>query len=257
MIFSHSIDYIYQARIMNEFKEFLESSTIHGLVYISKTKKFTRICWTLVVITGFIVAWLLIGQSFDQWKHSPVSTTIETLPIDEVNFPKITVCPPQNTFTNLNYDLSRTGDVDLEDSTRSLMVEIIPEIVFDSNFAEKYSDFLSYQEKDRFRNWYFGHTEISVPFWNGDNREFELITFTVSGQATTPSYGQTFVESQFAKNLDQMIRINIPESVYSSQTGSLNLKIETDTMESSAYETVRQASCKYTVLSSYDYKSFK
>ena len=49
---------------MDVVKEFLESSTIHGLVYISTTKKLVKLVWLGVVITGFVVAGLLIQQSF-------------------------------------------------------------------------------------------------------------------------------------------------------------------------------------------------
>ena len=72
------------------FKEFLESSTIHGLNYISKTRKFIQLMWVMVVLTGFTVAGVLIYQSFQAWTESPVKTTIETRQISEINFPKVT-----------------------------------------------------------------------------------------------------------------------------------------------------------------------
>ena len=92
---------------------FLESSTIHGLTHIYTTRKYARLFWSLVVITGFIIASLLIKESFHSWSESPVKTTIETLPISEIKFPKVTVCPPKNTFTDLNYDLMMTENITL------------------------------------------------------------------------------------------------------------------------------------------------
>ena len=83
---------------------FLESSTIHGLTYISTTKKYARLFWFLVVTSGFVGATLLIKESFDSWSESPVKTTIETIPISELKFPKVTVCPPRDTMTDLNYN---------------------------------------------------------------------------------------------------------------------------------------------------------
>ena len=38
---------------MDTFKEFLESSTIHGLVYISTSRRLLKLFWLCVVITGF------------------------------------------------------------------------------------------------------------------------------------------------------------------------------------------------------------
>ena len=82
--------------------DFLESSTIHGVSYISTTKKASRLFWVLVVCSGFCGAFVLIYQSFESWEESPITTTIETLPISEITFPKVAVCPPKDAFTNLN-----------------------------------------------------------------------------------------------------------------------------------------------------------
>ena len=90
---------------MEYFKEFLDSSTIHGLSHIPKTRKFSRVLWTCTVIAGFIFAGYLINESFNSWAENPVKTVTETLPINMMQFPKVTVCPPKNTKTNLNYDL--------------------------------------------------------------------------------------------------------------------------------------------------------
>ena len=94
---------------MEGVRTFLESSTIHGLVYIATTKKsLAKIFWILVVIGGFTGAGVMIYNSFQSWNDSPIKTTIETLPITEITFPKVTVCPPKNTYTDLNYDLMVT-----------------------------------------------------------------------------------------------------------------------------------------------------
>ena len=93
---------------MDGFKVFLETTSIHGLGYISTTRKWSRLFWILVVIAGFTGAVILIYESFHSWTKNPVITTIETLPIADLTLPRITVCPPKNTFTDLNYDLYMT-----------------------------------------------------------------------------------------------------------------------------------------------------
>ena len=85
---------------MEVVKSFFESSTIHGLAYIATRKKYVRLFWILVVMAGFSEAGFLIYTSFRAWDESPVKTTIETLPITEITFPKVTVCPPKNTYTH-------------------------------------------------------------------------------------------------------------------------------------------------------------
>ena len=76
---------------MEGVNTFLESSTIHGLTYISTTRKYVRLFWSLVVLMGFLGASLLIKESFDSWSEIPVMTNIETVPITDIEFPKVTV----------------------------------------------------------------------------------------------------------------------------------------------------------------------
>ena len=103
---------------MEGVRTFLESSTIHGLTYISTTRKYARILWIIIVLAGFIGASLLINESFDSWSESPIKTTMETLPISEIKFPKVTVCPPKNSFTDLNYDMMIADNVTLTDELK-------------------------------------------------------------------------------------------------------------------------------------------
>ena len=98
---------------MELFRRFLENSTIHGLTYISTTTRFSRLFWFLIVVGGFILSGILIYQSFHSWDERPIDTTIETLPIAALKFPRITVCPPKNSPTYINYHLVRTENITL------------------------------------------------------------------------------------------------------------------------------------------------
>ena len=51
---------------MDGVKEFLESSTIHGLVYIATTRRLARLLWILIVAAGSVGAVILIQQSFSR-----------------------------------------------------------------------------------------------------------------------------------------------------------------------------------------------
>ena len=109
---------------MENIRSFLESSTIHGLAYISTGRKYVRLFWILVVIAGFTGAGVIIHQSFQSWDESPVKTTIETHPIAEITFPKVTVCPPKNTYTDLNYDLMMAENMTLDNETRNELLTV-------------------------------------------------------------------------------------------------------------------------------------
>ena len=73
---------------MGILKEFLETSTIHGLYYVGTATKSIKLFWIFVVTVCFSVASYMIYQSFQNWAESPVATTIETLPIEDFHVPK-------------------------------------------------------------------------------------------------------------------------------------------------------------------------
>ena len=88
--------------------EFLESSSMHGLSYIASSKSRLGKCiWGLVVVFGFFTAGYLINSSYVDWSNQPVSTSILTEPIENLPFPKVTVCPPKGSNTALNHDLMK------------------------------------------------------------------------------------------------------------------------------------------------------
>ena len=102
----------------NNFKEFLDTSTIHGLSWISSTTKYVRLVWTSVVIGGFSLAIILIQEAFYNWDQSPISTTVESLPISHLTFPNVTVCPTKHSLLNLNYDLIQAEKVKISKKIR-------------------------------------------------------------------------------------------------------------------------------------------
>ena len=119
---------------MSLIKDFLESSTIHGLLYISSSKKISKVFWILVVLSGFSIASYLIHQAFDNWEQDPIKTTIETIPIKEIKLPNLTVCPPKESFTNLNYDIRRLENVTLNATNRGKLNHYAVYEILDSFF---------------------------------------------------------------------------------------------------------------------------
>ena len=116
---------------MEGVRAFLESSAIHGLGYISTTRKYIKILWIIVVLAGFTGAGVIIYESFQDWAESPITTTIETQPITKITFPKLTVCPPKNTFTDLNYDLTKIVNLTLDNNTRAELTDFAIDLLND------------------------------------------------------------------------------------------------------------------------------
>ena len=179
--------------VMNQFRNFLESSTIHGLTYISSTRKLVRLFWIFVVITGFSAASFMIYESFQAWDESPVSTNIETLPITKITFPKVTVCPPKNTFTDLNYDFMTTQNMKLSNDVRTNLSKYAVELLQDHLHHVVMTNFSKLQEENRYRKWYLGYTSIQGPSWTDHyDLNYVLDSHDTSGTIMTEHYGEQF-----------------------------------------------------------------
>ena len=204
---------------MEEVKNFLESSTIHGLSYISTTKKLVRIFWILVVITGLTGATIIIYESFQNWAESPVTTTLETRPIAEIKFPKVTVCPPRNTYTDLNYDIMMneniTLDSDLRSDLSSYAVEILQEHLHD--LVKK--NMKTLKDNDRYFNWYHGYTQLNpgrkYKYGNKDFRSLHYInTHAISGSISTQDFGCKFdADKVVTPYIKHSVDVTAPDSI--------------------------------------------
>ncbi len=209
---------------MEGVRTFLESSTIHGLTYISTTRKYARLFWILVVIAGFTAASWLIKESFVSWSESPVKTTIETLPISEITFPKVTVCPPKNTFTDLNYDLMMTENITLTEEMRDEMFKYVLDVINDNSFSG--NDWTKLHEENRFYNWYHGYTRIDLPFYDRDGLNINIYTSATSGVVTTQHYGEPFKPDLVESRFYYLVQVYPPESVKYNENVTLHLKLE-------------------------------
>ena len=202
---------------------FLEASTIHGLNYISTTKKYARLFWILVVVAGFVTAILMIKTSFDNWSANPIKTTLETRPISEIKFPKVTVCPPKNTFTDLNYDLMVAENMTLTEEIQDELIQYSRKVIIEHVFMD---DFEIMQEDDRFYNWYHGYSNIFRPYNNDKGLYYILETATTSGSANTLYFGEQYQSHLVKRNLLYYVYVYPPMSVRNNSDVTLHFKLE-------------------------------
>ena len=225
---------------MNDLRSFLESSTIHGLTYISTTGKYVRLFWIFVVFIGFSVASFLIYQSFQSWEESPVKTTIETLPIAKITLPKVTVCPPKNTFTNLNYDLLMLKDMALNNDSRNELTQYAVGLIQDHVYNDIMTNISLLEEENRYYNWYMGYTFIRLPWWGkrdcdmsecGENRlRYHISTYVTSGVITTHLFGEKFDAEKIEKDFKYFLYVLPPHKQREDKSISLHFEIETNFM---------------------------
>ena len=209
-------------------QQFLESSTIHGLVYISSQKRLQRWFWILVVITGFTIAGLLINQSFENWTESPIKTTIETKPISGITFPSVTVCPPKDTFTDLNYDLRALENVSsLPEETMEELINNTMYFLHDQQYDQLMKNISKIEEVNRYFNLYHGYTRLTFPYINRNGQlYYEHHTSATSGVLKTQFFGEKYDSQKVERSFLYFLYIYKPRKVFENQLYIVCLKIK-------------------------------
>ena len=215
---------------MEVVRLFLESSTIHGLAYVSKTSKYAKLFWILVVIAGFTVSGFLIKESFQSWSDSPIKTTVESLPVTKIRLPKVTVCPPKNTFTDLNYDLMLTEDMKVDIDTRNELTEFAMMIIQDHMHEEFMSRFRQLDEENRFYNWYQGISTIVLPYYRTNGElVYDVSTRAKTGKITTEKFGEP-IDKEKVRKLEREVNYNyeiwFTEEIGYNENITLNFNVE-------------------------------
>ena len=212
---------------MEEINQFLESSTIHGLVYIATTRRFVKFLWLLIVIAGFTGAGVLIYQSFEAWKESPVKTTIETLPITKIKLPKVIVCPPKDTFTDLNYDIMMAEDMTLDQKTRDELTDLALQLLWDQLHEETMANLSKIEDKNRYYNWHKGYTEIRLPSFNSANGLTHIVnTSDTSGFISTQYFGNKFNGLNVERKANFQVYIYPSNKIKYNNTFTLHMELK-------------------------------
>ena len=180
-----------------------------------------------MVLLGFITAGYLISKSYLDWQSTPISTTISTHPLAELDFPTVTVCPPKDSHTALNYDLMKAGNDSLTEEHR----EHLKKTVFESFIETPNHQYMRRMKESPMDpiQIYEGFQSVPKPY--GDSG-FEIVTWNNYGRLETPRFGEQF-ESEYYKT-DKWFHIvlefpdNLGELLGSE---SLVIEVETDTRE--------------------------
>ena len=159
---------------MDTLNEFLESSSIHGLSYIRGAKSlFAKCIWILIVLAGFSVAGKVIYDSFQSWDESAVVSSVKTKPITQMKFPQVTVCPPQNSNTALNSDLTALENKSLDDETRTNMTKLFINSLY-SAAHDHYVKLGSLLLQKNLNHYLSGTKQLPIPIYKSRTRSLEL-----------------------------------------------------------------------------------
>ena len=192
----------------------------------NSSSRLIRLAWTLIVVLGFALAATLIWQSLDNWRQNPVDTTVSTNTIDQVTFPKIYVCPPKLTYTNLNQDILDFKDKFFTDDQIKEIENLIDENIEPINDFHKDNkwSFNAHVEENRLYNWYMGFSELVV-----DKLNTWVKTTSSHGSLGIPNFEEEYQEDKFELFIRKEFTLKILN--LTSPTQKLILEIEADLKE--------------------------
>ena len=215
---------------MDLAKEIFETSTIHGLSYISEAKtKGAKIIWAITVLASFFTAGVLIRNSYRDWASSPISTSISTHPISSLIFPQVTVCPPKGTNTALNYDLA-TVNSSFSTEAKNFLGNIVPKLFIEKDHIKYGNTLKALTNEDNICDIYKGFQ--TVPSHLGQNG-FVVKINKLSGHITTPGFGGEVSKDDYINSHHYHYILEFPPNIGEllGPTGSLVMKLDVDTRE--------------------------
>ena len=84
-------------RIVDTTKQYSSTTTIHGISYLAgeDVSGLERVLWATVVLFAMAFTTYQVITLYNDWQDQPVITTLDTvsLPIEEIEFPAVTICP--------------------------------------------------------------------------------------------------------------------------------------------------------------------
>ena len=193
--------------------------------WISSTRRLSRGFWIIVVFFGFFGAGYLIHESFNNWEQSPISTTEEILPISEIHFPNVTVCPPKGSYLDLNYAMMESKRIKLDSETRRQLLDDAIDDIQENYYKEIMRNLSKIQDPDRYFNWYKGYTEVGFPYYSSTTNELvtKIFTSAVSGNISTQYFGRTLDTENVDNFISNTIRIDTPIKFQFDYLGKVQL----------------------------------
>ena len=192
--------------------------------------KSAKVLWVLAVCLGFIGAGILIGKSYKEWQEHPIATSITTHPIENLDFPNVTICPPKDSNTALYHDLVKAGNGSLSDSKRKTLKEAANEIFMGKahkEYVKKMSATLHMGNMDQVLQGFH-----SLPTPCNDANGLKIKMWNLNGTITTPWFQKEYVEEFYQWDRDFLMVLELPDDIKDQVgRGSLIINLEVDTRE--------------------------
>ena len=180
--------------------------------------------WTLIVFLGFIVAGYLIYGSYSDWQKSPVATSITTHPISELDFPMVTVCPPKDSHTALNFDLMKADNNSLREQDRNNLKNALNDIFLEPLHQEYIRLMLAVVNTGNIQKTFEGFNTFPKPVLT---KRLEITMSNYYGEIHTPWFREPFVKNYYRVDRFYEFKIRISKEL-KKQVGSGFLMVQLD-----------------------------
>ena len=136
----------------------------------------------------------------------------------------MTVCPPKNTFTDLNYDLKQAENSTLTKEMRDIMFNFALVLIEDKMKN------MHLMEDGRFFNLYHGYTKTRISYNSYNGLNFVIFTSARSGVITTQHYGEEFKPEKVTKFCWLQVIVYLPEEEVNNENVTLHIEIKKESM---------------------------
>ena len=176
----------------------------------------------------------LIKDSYSNWHASPISTTITTHPIDDLDFPTVTVCPPKGSDTSLNYDLMKADNNSLTEQDRQNLKDAVFRNIIKPSHDAYVRTFLATANPANTRIIFEGFQSTPYPDQEGG---FELRMWNNSGTYQTPWFGEEYIEDYYKEDKNHKVVLEFPDDIDKKVgSGFLAIQLEVDTREEEGWK---------------------
>ena len=89
-------DISFRKRLLNTSRGYADKTTIHGIYYLFYSNRLIeRHIWFLVVVAAMMFTIFQTSNLYTHWQNEPVIITLDSIamPIKEIRFPAVTICP--------------------------------------------------------------------------------------------------------------------------------------------------------------------
>ena len=185
---------------------------------------------------GFLGAGFLIANSYSDWQESPVATTTRTLPIADLDFPTVTVCPPKGSNTALTHDLKKADNNSLSQKDRDELKNVVFTDILEPSHQEYIRLMLATAKEDNMV-WLLKGFQAVPKGYKENGLQMNTLTENLNGTYASPWYHKKYDEKYYKESKHQKLIINFPENVGELLgSGSLVIQLEVDTREEQGWQ---------------------